>query len=70
MQKHFDELSKALAGGVPKRTALRRFLAGATGAVLGLAGAGLLTQPESVDAQGCPTGTPAFNASRGRCFRV
>jgi hypothetical protein len=34
MGKQFDELSKALAGGVSRRTALRRFIAGLAGAVL------------------------------------
>src|SRR5947207_13495492 len=34
MGKHFDELSKALANGVSRRSALKRFAAGVAGAPL------------------------------------
>ena len=34
MVKHFDELAKALAAGVPRRVALRRFAGGLAGAAL------------------------------------
>jgi hypothetical protein len=34
MGKHFDELSKALASGASRRSALKRFAAGVAGAVV------------------------------------
>ncbi|GEM_PF-7106866 len=37
MVKHFDELAKALASGIPRRVALRRFAGGLVGAALAAA---------------------------------
>ena len=34
MGKHFDELSKALASGASRRSALKRFAAGVAGAAI------------------------------------
>ena len=51
MGKHFDELSKALASGVSRRQALRRFVGGALGAMLATAIPGRAASAD-VDAEG------------------
>jgi hypothetical protein len=48
MSEHLDELARALASGVSRRSALKRFL----GAVFGLGGASLLARRAGADDPG------------------
>jgi hypothetical protein len=38
-------------------------------ALLGVVVVTVVTISQEAEARGCPTGTPAINASKGRCFR-